>query len=133
MQQGLVNFDSKLLIMFRLLVLTVLLSTLRPALAIDYFDWQSSINNSCQSTISGRALGLFSKYGFWFDTAVSMDMWADLMRTDPPQVVCKIDYESNRDQTRYMQCMAYIQDKWDWFKRCRPIVDQLSREESKRK
>ena len=111
----------------------MLLVTLQPAFATSYFDWQSNINNSCQATISGRAKGMFSKYGFWFDTGVSMDMWADTMRNDPPEVDCKINYESNRDKASYMHCIAFIQDKWDWYKRCRPIVNQLSREESGRK
>lgn len=118
----------------RNLFITVILTiTIKPAFAIDYFDWQSNINNSCQATITGRAKGVFSKYGFWFDTGVSMEMWAELMRSDPPQVDCQISYQSHQNKTRYMQCIAYIQDKWDWYRRCLPIVNQLSREESRRK
>ena len=115
------------------LIFVILIATLQPVLATGYFDWQSNINASCQATVSGRAKGIFSKYGFWFDTAVSMSMWSDFMRNDPPQEDCKISYASHRDQTRYMQCMAYIQDKWDWLRRCKPVVDQLSREESGRR
>lgn len=119
--------------MKQLLIAVVLVVTFKPAFAIGYFDWQSNINSSCQATISGRAKGVFSKYGFWFDTRVSMSRWADLMRDDPPQVDCKIRFESHRNQTRYMQCMAYIQDKWDWHSRCLPIVNRLSQEGLSRK
>jgi hypothetical protein len=119
--------------MKQLLIAIMLIVILKPASAIGYHDWQSNINNSCQATISGRAKGVFSKYGFWFDTGVSMGMWADLMRDDPPQVHCKISFESHRNQVKYMQCMAYIQDKWDWYSRCLPIVNRLSREEAGRK
>ena len=116
-----------------LLITSILIVTLQPTYATDYFDWQSNITNSCQATISGRAKGAFSRYGFWFDTAVSMDMWAEFSRNDPPQEYCKINYASHRDKVKYMQCIAYIQGQWDWYNRCKPIVDQLSREESRRK
>ncbi len=108
-----------------------LLLTSNFALA-DSFAWQKNIDRSCSATISGRAGGVFSKYGFWFDTAVSMDTWAQDMAADPPQEECRVRYLEHKDQARYMRCIAHIQDKWDWYRRCRPIVNMLSQQEGRK-
>ena len=113
-------------------ILFLLIFSTASSHAIGYFDWQSSIDRSCNGTISGKAKGIFSKYGFWFDTAVSMDMWAQFTRDDPPQVHCQINYSVDKDPIRYGRCMAYIQDKWDWYNRCRPIVNMLSKQEGRK-
>ena len=112
-----------------LLIASLLIAT--NSYANNYFEWQSSIDSSCHATISGRAKAVFSRFGFWFDTAVSMDMWTDLMRSDPPQSTCQINYAANKDTIKYAQCMAYIQDKWDWYKRCRPVVQMQVMQDKK--
>jgi hypothetical protein len=100
-------------------------------MATGYFDWQKNIDTSCKATLTGRASNLFSKKGFWFDAAVSMDMWAQFMSIERPEDDCRIANSSPKDRVALMQCLAYVQDKWDWYRRCKPIVDQLSRDEGR--
>lgn len=88
-----------------------------------YNDWQSNIDESCNAKAYGRLSTMFSKSGFWFETAVSMDMWADDMRIEKPEDYCKIDYYEHKNQVKYLQCIAYIRKQWDWYERCIPIVN----------
>ena len=118
--------------MFPLFLILALLLNMSPAFAIDASDWQSNISSTCKATMSGRAKGVFSKYGFWFDTGVSMELWANEVRVEEPHSHCATDFARHKDKNVYMQCMAYYREKWDWFNRCKPIVDQLSREEGRK-
>lgn len=117
---------------YRVFFMLVLLSFVKTTGATDAFEWQRSIDSSCGATILGKSKGVFREGGFWFSTLVSMDMWADSMRIDPPQSTCQSHFAIDKDVVRYGRCMAYIQDKLDWYKRCRPLVDYIVRQESKK-
>lgn len=111
----------------------ILFLIITPVYALGYNDWMSNIDSSCSATIKGKITGSFSKYGFWFDTAVSMDMWADNMRSEKPEEYCYIDYgqsSSKPNQVKLLQCVAYIKNNWDWFRRCKPVVNMLSQQEA---
>lgn len=96
------------------------------AIAIELTDWQSNIDRYCKITMTGRAKSILSERGVWFDTAVSMDVWAEDMRNDNPVEQCKTIFMAQKDQIKYQQCVAYIKDKWDWYHRCRSIVNQMA-------
>lgn len=101
--------------------------------AVGYNDWMTNIDSSCTATIRGKLGSSFSKYGFWFDTAVSMDMWAENMQSERPEEYCHIEYglsSSKPNQAKLMQCVAYIKNNWDWYRRCKPVVNLLSRQEA---
>lgn len=84
----------------------------------------SNIDSSCEATVTGRLSSVFSKYGFWFDTLVSMDMWADNTRIEKPDQNCFIEYgQSTANKFELMQCLAYTKNQWDWYKRCHAIVE----------
>jgi len=90
-----------------------------------YFDWMDNIDESCNATISGRAKSIFSKYGFWFDTSVSMQMWIDDVRADNPQNFCYLEPSIKNDTVKLQQCLAFTKHKIDWYVRCKPVVDLM--------
>jgi hypothetical protein len=90
-----------------------------------YFDWMDNIDESCNATIKGRAKAIFSKHGFWMDTAVSMEMWIDDVRTDNPQAHCYIAPHIKNDPVKLQQCLAFTKHRVDWYVRCKPVVDMM--------
>ena len=89
---------------------------------IDDDDWQNYLSNSCQVTIRGQTKKLLGELRFWSHVTVSMDSWANNMRVYKPEEDCQIQYTTTKNIIRYQQCMAFYQEKWQWFSRCRPIA-----------
>jgi len=87
-------------------------------LAIGYYDWQSNIDESCQPTISGKVKSIFSAYDFWLKTSVSMGMWAEFTNQERPQDDCIY-----LNSTQKNNCLIYVKSKWDWYRKCKPLVD----------
>ena len=96
--------------------------------AIDQFDWQSYIDTSCKPTLTGSAKRLLGETSFWAHVNVSMDWWAREMDSEKPQEVCYSRYQAANQTEKLMQCLAYIQDKWAWYARCKPVAVQLCRQ-----
>ena len=94
-------------------------------------DWMNNSETSCKATIKGKLSGTFSKHGFWFDTAVSMDTWAQNTLADRPEDTCYIRHQGNQNQGKLLHCLAYIKNNWDWYNRCKPIVDFMSKKEGR--
>jgi len=106
--------------------LAILIAVANPAYA-GYYDWMDNIDESCNATISGRAKSIFSKYGLWFDTAVSMSMWIDDVRTENPQKICYEERHIKNDPVRLQQCLAFTKHRLDWYARCKSVVDMMSK------
>ncbi|MGZ5026200.1 MAG: hypothetical protein ACXV9T_03415 [Methylobacter sp.] len=97
----------------------------------DSSDWMSHIDASCQKTIKGLVAGIFSKDGFWKDTHVSMQTWADDMRLVDPRTVCRNDYVGDKDNKGYTNCTEFFKKNWDWYYKCLPIVGHMLKNERK--
>lgn len=117
-----------------LFLVCILISS--PIFAAGYSDWMTNIDSACTATMRGKLSSSFSKYGFWFDTAVSMEMWAGNMQSERPEEYCYIEHgqsSSKPNQAKLLQCVAYINNNWDWYRRCKPIVNMLSQQEANNK
>ena len=90
-------------------------------------DWKNYITSSCKPTITGSIKRALGETGFWAHVNVSMDSWAEGMRIDKPEDYCYIDYQRADQREKLMQCLAYQQEKWQWYTRCKPIVVDLCR------
>ena len=90
-------------------------------------DWRSNLDQSCRLTLTARAKNITSKDGIWFDTKVSMAVWADLMKLEKPEELCPLDHPISADRAGYMHCMASYKSMWDWYARCKPVVDAMRR------
>jgi len=90
--------------------------------AIEDDDWQNYLTKTCNTTISGSAKKLLGERSFWAHVNVSMDSWAESMRIERPEDYCRIDYQHKKDQTKLLKCLAYQREKWDWYRRCKPVV-----------
>lgn len=65
---------------------------------------------------------------FWVYIDVSMHSWAEGKSIDAPQDYCAINYQSDKKIDKYMQCMDYYKEMWEWFARCKPVVVQMCRQ-----
>ncbi len=109
-------------------IILLLLITSASHAGIEAYDWQDYLDRSCDTTLSGAAKRMFGEKSFWVHVDVSMDAWADEMHRDPPQGHCAIDHPPNQEQGKFLQCMAYYKDRWQWYARCRPIVKRFCRD-----
>lgn len=104
-----------------LIAISILFSSASFA-GIETKDWQTYLTKSCQVSLVGSAKKMFGELKFWAHVDVSMDAWAANMIESSPQNVCYATLQQPAQRTDLMKCLAYVDEQWEWFKRCKPIV-----------
>lgn len=119
--------------MNRLLIWALVFMALQPLVSsfahagIESNDWKSYLNQSCDTTIIGGAKKILGEKEFWVHVDVSMDSWAQSTRLEQPEGMCYATYQSPSERTKLMQCLAYIRTNWEWYARCKPVVQYACR------
>lgn len=102
---------------------------LTPSFAgLEHENWMDYLDASCSTTLSGKARRLMGERAFWASLSVAMDAWAREERLDPiAQNFCRPTFQQPSEREQLMKCLAHEQNKWDWYRRCKPIVVSLCR------
>ena len=110
------------MISIKKLLITIFLSMSIPVFAFSYNDWMNAIDSSCSPTLRGKASKLLNERSFWAGVDVSMDSWAQEIRGSGLERDCAILTQNESNKTRYLECISYLKNNWDWFNRCKPVV-----------
>lgn len=88
----------------------------------DHREWTEYLTTSCEKTFSGSIkTALYSDRNFWVHADVSMDQWASDWKAASRNCFA-IDTSTPEGQQERIACIAFYQEKWDWFNRCKPVV-----------
>ena len=86
-------------------------------------EWMGLIDQSCATTLKGKAKRFAGEKEFWVEVNVSMSMWIRDMTNMDYAGFCRASYPNPEQTERLMRCLNSVKRDIDWFKRCKSAVE----------